>query len=318
MVVVITGANGFLGSHLLEQSAELGYQTIGMVRPESDHSNIRRHSEVVATDYTKASISDELQAIKDQYGSIDLFIHNAGATRANSSRGFENINAGLTRTIIEVLREEKMLGNAGKFIYISSMAAKGPVGAEGPVSQYGKSKLLAESIVTSSNLTYNIFRPTAIYGPRDIQFLRLVRAVKKRIYPSVAPKQKMTLIHVADAARNILSCSVLLKNKVIPLEDGQVYSHVQLEKAIEHALQVRSFTLYIPAYLALLSIKLEEKIAYLFGKNPSMTAEKFLEITQDWDHDHQKEHKTYGLSMEFDLTEGMADTIRYYQKHNLI
>jgi len=317
LIVVITGANGFLGSHLLEQSIKRGNHTIGIVRPSADRSNITCNCEIVETDYSKASLQYLFKMLKAKYGPIDLCIHNAGATRAKTNKGFTEINAGITQELINTIQKEEFLLPNGKFIYISSMAAKGPVGASGPVSQYGASKLSAEKIVKNSKIPFNIFRPTAIYGPRDVQFLRLVKTVKKRIYPSVAPHQKITMIHAEDAASNILRLSISKENQTIPLEDGAVYSHEQMRTAISQGLGVSCLNIKIPRSLATFFIAIEESLAKILGIHPSMTVEKFREITQDWDHERDQFEK-YGLEIKYDIYTGMKDAINYYRKHKLI
>ena len=96
-----------------------------------------------------------------------------------------------------------------RLVHISSLAAGGPAlpphpareeDPPSPVSVYGKSKLAGEMEVRNGCGTgWVVLRPPAVYGPRDAEFLRLFKAVKRHLRPLPAP-QPLSLVYVQDLA----------------------------------------------------------------------------------------------------------------------
>ena len=76
-----------------------------------------------------------------------------------------------------------------------------------PVSEYGKSKLAGELEVRNHcRAEYVILRPPAVYGPRDAEFLRLFKAVKRHLLPKPGGAQALSLVFVQDLAEAVVTC----------------------------------------------------------------------------------------------------------------
>lgn len=322
MKILITGANGFLGSWLCKVAlSEPSNEVYAAIRKNANTSNIDSLAKlkIIELDYSSTeSINLCLDELKTQITSLDLIIHNAGLTKSTNGVDFSKINKGITERLIQSLFDTSILSN-GAFSYISSQAALGPVDAGGPISEYGKSKLEAEKIVSESGLNYLIFRPTGIYGPGDKEFLPLFKSVKSGFYPCAAPiNQKLTLIHAFDVALNILNISSHLKNKTIHLSDGNIYSHKQVNTFISNTFNKTSFLVPIPQWLTRTSLYLIGLLGKMFRFEPFLTVEKHQEISKDWDHDFSSERKEIPLEIKFDLKGGFVDTSEYYLSENLL
>ncbi|WP_258103511.1 NAD(P)-dependent oxidoreductase [Marinoscillum sp. MHG1-6] len=321
MKILITGANGFLGSWLCQVATELhSARVFALVRPKANIGQIQNLDglQILQSDYSELSLNEVLTKLLNEEGAMDLMIHNAGLTKSIHREAFFKINVGLTNRVVQAIQETGIL--TGKLAYVSSQAALGPVGLNGPVSAYGDSKLAAEQVIMNSGLNYLIYRPTGIYGPRDNEFLALFQSVKMGLYPCAAPKnQKMTLIHAFDVANNVITLSSQdFTNKIIHLEDGKVYSHSGMKAAIEKVLNKRSLMLVIPIWLTRLSLRTIKFFGSIFGFEPILTVEKHNEITKDWDHDFSLERKEIPLSIKFDLHSGFANTYEHYKSENLV
>lgn len=316
MRVLITGANGFLGSHLVEKSIKKGFETIALIRKNADVSLMKNIGDFHLETIDFSSVQTINQTLK-KLDRFDLVIHNVGLTKSFSFDKYLAINRDLTERFIEAIHQCNTLNAGGKFIFISSMAALGPVGQSGPVSWYGKSKLAAEEKVVSGKLNYLIYRPTGIYGRRDHQFLNLLKAVKMGLYPNLTSRnQKITLIHAEDVAENVLNATGI--NRISHLDDGHVYLHQDMKQLLERLMGKRSIWIKLPKSITLIYLTLADFITRIFNLKINISKEQFIEISQDWNHNFETERSEFPLSIKFDLESGFKDAQTYYQNEKLI
>ncbi|MBN1199553.1 MAG: NAD-dependent epimerase/dehydratase family protein, partial [Bacteroidales bacterium] len=124
--ILITGASGFIGSHLVEEGFKRGYQIFAGVRKTSSRryltdSRIR----FLELDYsTPSRLAEQLSGCKAEGIRFNFILHNAGVTRARNGEEFDLINHRYTRNLVEALEQTGLIPD--KFVYISSLAAIGP------------------------------------------------------------------------------------------------------------------------------------------------------------------------------------------------
>lgn len=290
---------------------------MALVRKSADLSNLPNHENLsIATVDYKQELSVQFQQKLDEFGKLDLFIHNAGVTVSLNKQEYFDINTVLTQNILAALKTSTWL-NEGKFIYMSSLAAEGPMGFDSPISLYGESKLAAESKVKESAFRYLIIRPTAIYGAGDFAFLPLFKAAAKGIYPLTNRHQKMSMIHAKDLAEIILHESMKTEG-ILHATDGQTYLHQHFIDALEMATSKRIRKIPVPASLSKLSLGLSDVWHKLIGKRPRLTNEKFQEISQDWDLHSRNELCFSHIPCKITLEEGFRDAYNYYKTQNLL
>ena len=150
MKVLVTGASGFLGSHIAEQLARQGHTVRVLVRRTSDRSFLRGFE-------TEEALGDVTQpeSLPAAVAGVDAVVHAAGLVKARSAAEFQAVNAGGTANLLSALNGA---GGLRRFVLISSLAAHGP-SPDGrprrptrpppPSSDYGRSKLMAEELVRS-------------------------------------------------------------------------------------------------------------------------------------------------------------------------
>ena len=216
--LLITGASGFIGSHLVEEALQQGFEVFAGIRTTSSKQYLQ-DKRIHFSDLDLSNpvlLKEQLTAIKHLHGSFNYVIHNAGITRANSKADFLTVNCGYTQNLTEALIASEMI--VQKFVLISSLAAYGPGNpntfaptepgqAQKPISAYGKSKSCAEEYLRSTNnFPYLIINPTAVYGPRDKDFLQFVQLIQKGLEPYIGTgKQMVSMIYVKDLARAVIS-----------------------------------------------------------------------------------------------------------------
>ena len=135
--------------------------------------------------------------------SCQAVVHCGGLTRARKEAGFMAVNAGGTRR----LARAASVAGVRRFIFVSSLAARGPDGAGGPVDPYGRSKATAEAALAevSGPMETVVLRPGGVYGPRDTDLLPLFKLVARGW--TVIPRSRVRLqpVFVADVVGAVLA-----------------------------------------------------------------------------------------------------------------
>ncbi|MEM2687194.1 MAG: NAD-dependent epimerase/dehydratase family protein, partial [Thermoproteota archaeon] len=171
MKILVTGASGFLGGHLVEEMVSKGYSVIGMVRKSSDTSLLRS----LGVELRIGDLTDP-ESLNRATGNIDIVVHLAAYyTFFGKKEMYRRVNVEGTRLLLEAA----LRNGVKRFVYCSSTEAIGPVkntpaeedSPPNPSYEYGRSKLEAEKIVRSygeKGFEYTILRPSGIYGPRNV------------------------------------------------------------------------------------------------------------------------------------------------------
>lgn len=328
--VLITGATGFFGRHLVEHAAEHGIKVIASARSSSNIGWLQKTGIPVVF----LSLSDpekllgELNNIVEAHGTIDVVIHNAGITQSLKASEYYEVNYELTKNLIVALTS--LSCTPPKFIFTSSIAALGPGDpvlfkpinenhSPNPVTHYGKSKLKAEQyVMTQKKLPWIIVRPTIIYGPREKNFFNMVNSVNHGLEMYVgSKKQKLSFIFVKDLADIFVKLSVgSVSQKVYNVCDGEAYSAVSVNQIIRSALNKKTICIVLPVRLVRVIAFYNEIIGRLKSVPPILNRDKVNEMEQlNWLCDNSKIQKELGYSHTVKLKEGMIVTINWYKKN---
>lgn len=321
MKIAITGANGFLGSHLVRACLQAGHEVWAVVRPNANCNRLPSSPRLMILDVNYQdhhALCNTLEKHVSTYGKWDIILHNAGLTVSTFEKEYFEINDRITARLVQCVRESDSLDPKGKLIYISSYAAHGPSGTDFPVSAYGRSKAAAEQHIIKSGYNYIICRPTGIYGSGDMAFLPLFQAAKYGFYPLMAPKkQKITLIHGADLANGIVQ-HLNSNENYLHFNDGNCYSHSDFKEALSEAVGKKLTYLKLPVSSARLWLKLSDWYHQQTNSRPAVTLEKYNEISMDWDLHHTTTLYHPKISCQFDLTSGSKEAYDFYKKNKLV
>jgi UDP-glucose 4-epimerase len=303
--VLITGANGFIGSHLIDTFLNAGYHVTAGVRSLlRSKDTLNAQCAIVALDYLNPdSLTQTLQSVRP-----NVVVHCAGVTVANRVSAYEEGNVIPTRNILQALSTQP----STKVILISSLAARGPgiTSIDQPLSAYGKSKLKAEKLIMASEFDWSIIRPTAVYGPNDTGFQPLFQWAKRGIFVQLGSShRKLTFVHVEDVCHQALA-AVEETFRISYAWDGQVYSQKQLVAAFQQAAGKRGIVISIPGWLfRSITLSGDLIIRRLLRLPWTYTPEKLKELlAEDWgiSDEHTPHQKT------IDLPSGFASTYLSY------
>jgi nucleoside-diphosphate-sugar epimerase len=324
MKIFLTGANGFIGSHILDKLRDAGMEVRLLLRETSDTSLIEHHLPDVEVVY---GTLEDFKGLREAVDGVDYVIHCAGKTKALRNKEYFDVNTAGTRNLVEAVNHYS--DSIKQFILVSSQAVNGPSTTKrpaeesntpDPISIYGQSKLLGEQEVTMGcEIPWTILRPSAVYGPGDTDFLSAFRAVKHHVKPLFnGGKQQISLVYGPDVARAVMAC--LGEPKAF----GEVYNIAsptpcttgELMTTIGRQLGVWTIPLPIPAFALLLMCIVREIIAKVTCKPSILSREKYRELkAPGWVTSVKKVENALGFVADTTLKQGIADTIRWYRQN---
>ena len=237
--VAVTGATGFVGSETLDQLLETGFAVRALARrPQAERDGIT----------WIAGALDDAAALDALVAGADVVLHIAGVVNAPNRAGFEAGNGNGTANVIAAMQRAGLK----RLIHVSSFAARNP-----DLSDYCWSKALGEEKVKASGLDWTMVRPPAVYGPKDTEFIEVMKVARYGIMP-VPPTGRASLIHVRDLARVLVSLCGKAGDAYVgatwEVDDGAPngLSHIELAAAFGRALQRRVIPLPLPQALLML------------------------------------------------------------------
>lgn len=289
MRVAITGATGFLGSHLAELLTEKGVAVRAIVRASSDTRFLRS----LGVEIANANLHTG-DGLAEAVSGVDGVVHGAAVVKARSEEEFHRVNAGGTERVLEAVKQHNP--HLRRFVYVSSLAAHGfsqdgrPRGVHDearPVTHYGRSKLAGERMVLAAKdtLPVSVIRPPAIYGPRDTEMFAFFQVVNRRLMPFMGdPTNTLSIVYARDAAAAIhLALTKPHKSgSVYFVEDGRVYTQEQLGLFIAASLGVRAIKLPVPIAAVSAVAGATELVGKLRGKAVMLTRDKVNELKQPY------------------------------------
>jgi UDP-glucose 4-epimerase len=319
--VLITGASGFIGYHLIEEALKNNLEVHVAIRKSSQTAHLKDFD----ISYIYPDFND-LSSLKKalQENRYDYIIHAAGVTRARSQNEYNHINAGYTHNLaLASLQSGIKLKN---FVLISSLAAAGPLNTlkgiiteaamPHPITAYGKSKLLAEeNLKAFSSLHFNILRPTGVYGPRDRDIFIFFKQVVKGIEPYIGTiEQKFSFLYVTDLAKAAIKALYSGNQKTYNLSDGNFYDRYQLGDNIKEFLNLKTIRFHLPVNFVKLIAKASEKYSSLNNKAAVLNMEKLSELMAvNWCCDIEQAKADLGFYPAYNLRAGVAETIKWYK-----
>lgn len=308
MKILVTGANGFVGSSLCAELIKQEVTVLGATRekPTTDSftpvviGNINN-----ATNWTAALLG------------VDTVIHLAARVHVMEDKAdnplaeFRKVNVDAT---LNLARQAVETG-VKRFIFVSSIKVNGeftqankPFTASDtscPQDAYGISKCEAEhgllNLAKETGLEVVVIRPPLIYGGGvKANFASMMKAVRSGFpLPLGAINNKRSFVYVGNLISLILKCihHPAAINQVFLVSDGNDLSTTELLKACAQSLGVKSRLLPIPQSFL-------EFVAQVFGKR-----ELSQRLCGNLQVDITKTRQLLGWEPQFTVTEGLKDVV---------
>jgi dihydroflavonol-4-reductase len=315
--VLITGATGFLGTHLLNNLIEQGFNIRCFVRNTSTLSIENERVEVFKGDILNPSHCFEVLK------GIDVIYHVAGLG-LSKIKGDPTFNETSTKVLLEaaVQHEKEFM-----FIYVSSIKSVGPnqsgllteVQNYKPTDLYGMSKEKAEKEILkikNNKIKTVIVRPPAIYGPGDHNFLPIFKLMHKGIQIKLVGGilNKFSMVYVND----LVDCLVTLP-KCIKNSDILIISHkdiINFNEFFSFAPIIskrKTKKVYIPIKATYSFLRVVAKILNMFNKSNILPLSRVNDLLiYNWSVNTSKASIKYGLNCETPLKDGIIETYNWY------
>ena len=328
MKILVTGASGFIGSFIVEEALNRGFETWAAVR----RSSSRKYLQDERTHFIELNLSSKEQLAEQLRDcDFDYVVHAAGVTKCLNKADFQRINTEGTKNLVDALLEVKM--PLKRFIFVSSLSIFGAIKERQPYEEiretdtpqpntaYGRSKLAAEQYLESlgTRVPYIILRPTGVYGPREKDYFIMAKSIKGHSDFAVGFKrQDITFVYVRDVVQAIfLALEKGQTGRKYFLSDGNVYQSVTFSNLIHEELG-RPWWIRITAPVWVLRIVtfFGEYIGRMTGKVTALNNDKYNILRQrNWRCDIQPAIDELGYQPQYDLQRGVKETIKWYKNN---
>ncbi len=323
-LALVTGASGFVGSHLADALLARGHRVRCLVRRTSKLAWLPvDRVELVYGEVT------EPQALAEAARGIEVIYHVAGITRATDPEEYDRVNAGGCAHVARAAAAE----GARRLVLVSSLAAGGPSVAgrarteddpDTPCNSYGRSKLRGETLLKSEagSTAWTILRPPAVYGPRDVSFLLLARLAARGWVPAIGRvAQHVSLIHARDLAEAIVAASESDRTigRTYYVAHPEITDWESLGRLIAARLGRRVRRLRIPRRGIPAVGRIAGIAAAMSGRPNGLPPDRLADLlAPGWVCSGARAETDFGFRARIDAVTGFAETVDWYRREGCL
>jgi len=324
-ISIVTGANGFVGSHLVDYLLEQGHYVKCIIRKSSNLQWLDGKEVELCT----CGLND-IEALKIAFQDANYIFHIAGVVKALKPEGFFKGNVETTKNVLEAALTAKYLK---KVLITSSMAATGPAPKGGsvdensplkPMEPYGYSKVEQEKVALtySDRIPVVIVRPPGVFGERDTEILAFFKMMSKGWCVRMGLDNKeLSLVHVRDLVQGMHLAATHKNNsgEIYFLGSLECYNWKQIGEVTTKIMQRKTQALPIPHFLLFIVGSVGSLMEKWFKSNVDLNMDRARRITcSSWYCSSEKAVKELGYQQSLSLEEGIKRTIDWYKEKGWI
>jgi nucleoside-diphosphate-sugar epimerase len=314
-MLLVTGASGFIGGHLLDLLRE---------RRIDFRCLARRTSSIRSSPSVPVALGDLAtgEGLEEALRGVRAVIHLAGVTSALRPADYYTGNVRASEILASAIRGKEI-----RMVHVSSLAAAGPSqngeplredAEQRPVSAYGKSKLEGESAVRAVLPEAVIVRPPVVYGPRDTALLNVLKPISKGWSIEIGGGERwFSFIYVSDLAEALLACAANLQiaGGTYFVAHPKPVSWSQLAATAAGIMGRRTRILRLPPAAARAVGSCADAWSRITGKPGMLSREKILEAQcMCWTCDPGRAASEWGFEARTSIEDGMAKTLAWYKE----
>lgn len=314
-IVLITGADGFIGKALCAEMVSKGWKVRASVRSQNKIQSISKEIEIIET----GSIGPDTDW-SNALDNVESVVHLAGRVHVMEDSSSDSLSK---YRIVNTAGTEKLARSAAssgvrRFVFMSTVKVNGegrkaPYTEDdisAPVDSYSISKRDAEDkikeIARETGIETVIIRAPMIYGPEvKANFLKLLKAIDRGVpMPLVGIKNRRSMMYIGNLVNLIIACMNHQKaaGQTYLVSDGEDVSTPELVRQIAKALEKSPKLFYLPLFMLLLA-------GILFGKS-----QEIARLTGSLAVDSSKIRKELNWTPPFTLTHGLKQTAEWFKE----
>lgn len=325
--ILVTGAAGFIGSHLVDALVTRGEPVRCLVRKQDNPEFLPQAKvEIIVGD-----ITDKKSLIPAVSG-VDIIYHLAAKTDFDGKRweDYHRPNVLGTQNLLDLAVGEKVK----RFIFFSTIRVVGledskvPVNESAPYSPlnfYDKSKHEAEERLFEAyrkfGLPIVVIRPTSVYGPRDRgTYYAFFKTIAQGKFFLIGKGENLvSFVYVGNVVEAALLAGIKREavGQVYFVNDDRPYTMSELADTIARAFGRKLPGFHLPLGLGYLAGH-AFNLGKIFGIKPLLTPERVENLTISYVFDISKARKELGYKPVVTLDEGVKQTAVWYKKHGWI
>ncbi len=322
MKAFVTGATGFVGSHLVDRLIEKGIEPYCLKRKTSN----TRWLDGKPVKYVDGDLFSN-EALEKVIKDMDFVFHVAGVVKSKNKEGYVKGNHLATKNLLEITK--KVNPGIKKFVHISSLAVCGPT-PKGvaidetyepkPMTTYAVTKLEAEKEVMKhkDEMNVTIIRPPAVYGPRDTEILIYFQTFQKGLNSLIGFGEKyLTLSYVKELSEGIMLAAEkdASNGQIYFIGSDNAYNWDEIGQITSTILNKKSLKLRIPHFFVFSVGYMAEYFGKIANKAVTLNVEKVKDITASaWVCSSEKAKRELGYNPTISLEDGFRETAEWYKK----
>lgn len=321
MTTLVTGATGFIGSHLVELLLQRGHAVRVLLRRSSDPVWLKD----LPVEMVFGDLFDD-RVLRQAVQGVDYVYHSAGVTKAKNAEGYYRGNTVGTENLLSAVADAAP--QVKRFVHISSQAAAGPSPGPIPITEevsprpittYGRSKWESERACQRKMgaLPVTIVRPPAVYGPRDKDVFAFFQTMGMGVQPLIGFNDKLvSLIHVGDLVRGFVMAGEhpASAGKTYFITSRKPYSWLEIGDITRGVMGRSAFRIRVPEPVVYGIGAVAEVLSMLSPKPALLNLEKVKDIVQDyWTCDGSAAKRDVGFEQQIELAEGIRETVAWYR-----
>lgn len=321
-VAVVTGANGFVGSHLVDHLLEKNYEVRCIVRKSSDLKWLNGKD---------IKIFDcgllDIEGMSKAFQNADYIYHVAGVVKSKKPEGYFKGNVDTTKALLDAACMN--VSTLKRVLVVGSLTTVGPSTNETPadeniipkpITTYGRSKLAQEELANSykGKLPITICRAPAVYGERDTEIFIFFQTFNKGLMTTIGFDRKViSLIHVRDLVEGFVLAaqSEKAKGETYFISSDKYYTWDEVGEVTGKIMSKKPFKVAVP-HPVVYSVAAIAQFLSLFSRKPAtLNLEKAKDITQHaWICSTSKAAKDFGYHQKISLEQGIERTVNWYRQ----
>ncbi len=303
MMILVTGATGYVGRHVVQALTKSGLEVRCLVR------NLKE-CKLSGVELVQGDVADPVSLAVATTG-VETVVHLVAIIREKKNLTYADINVNGTQNVVAAAQKN----GVKHFIQMSALGA-----GLNPKYQYIYSKGLADISVINSGISYTILRPSIMFGPggvgfvdRLLQLLRMTPTVVALPGNGTAKFQPISVKDVAACVLQIVTNPERFKNQIIEIGGPEHLAFEEMLDVLMEVTEIRKAKLPIPMPM----VRLAAGLMQVLMKDPPVIKAELaqLDIDNVTDLDAVKKHFGFAPTRFAEGIEYIKHQLANEQKH---